>query len=46
VTVLLSCRNCVSKDVKFQRALPTSVSHGAPRMMLMLSPMERRKASI
>ena len=46
VTILLSCRNCISKDVKFQRALPTSVSHGAPRMTSMLSPMERRKASI
>ena len=46
VIALLSCRNCISKDVKFQRALPTSISHGAPRMTSMLSPMERRKASI
>ena len=46
VTIVLSYRNCISKDVKFQRALPMSVSHGAPMMTSMLSPMERRKASI
>jgi hypothetical protein len=47
VTVLLSHRNCICRDVKSHKVLPTSVIHGAPKMTSMSSPIGgRRKASI
>jgi hypothetical protein len=46
VTIRLSRQNCICKDVKSQMALPTFFIHGGPKMMSMLLPMGRRKASI
>jgi hypothetical protein len=46
VTIRLSHQNCICKDVKSQMALPTFFMHGGPKMMSMLLPMGRRKASI